>query len=90
MYIYLKHENMCQFVQTRLPLHHHFALFVYVVFYLHILGCGDVRSHEGHWSLRPPHDLSYFYGEVSLASPQTPPVEGESSRSGWSAVTGAL
>lgn len=47
-------------------------------------------SHEGHWSRRPPDDLSYFYGEVSLASPHMPPVEGEISRSGWSAVTGAF
>lgn len=52
--------------------------------------CKNAQSHEGHWSLRPPHDLSYFYREVSLASPQTPPVEGESSRSGWSAVMGAF
>lgn len=59
------------------------------VCYVHVLVCKHAWSHERHWSLRPPHDLSYFYREVSLASPQMPPVEGESSRSGWSAVTGA-
>lgn len=52
--------------------------YVCVLVLVHI----HVQSHEGHWSLRPPHDLSYFYRAVSLASPQTPPVGGESSRSG--------
>lgn len=30
MYSYLKHENMCQFVQTQLPLHDCFALCLFL------------------------------------------------------------
>lgn len=50
--------------------------------------CGEqAKSDAGHQCQRPPHDLSYFYREVSLASPQTSPVQGESNGPGWSAVT---
>lgn len=67
-----------------------FSCVLFCCCFEHILVCAHAQSHQRHWSLRPTRDLSYFYGEVSLASPQTPTVEGEGSRSGWSAVMGAF
>lgn len=78
---------MCLFVATCI------YLFVSVCPLVCVYTCicdEQAKSDAGHQCQRPPHDLSYFYREVSLASPQTSPVQGESNGPGWSAVTRAF
>lgn len=68
----------------------HLPQHVYLVGFALALVCELAQSHQRHLSPRLPRDLSYFYGEVSLESPQTTTGERGGSRSEWSAVIGAF